>query len=729
MTTITVPDFNFSSFYYPEILEALFQFKRRDAPELTDESPQEPTVQMLRAFALVGHLNNTLIDLVAGESTLATARLQETVRNMLSLIDYALHPATPAQVELVYELAQVISSAQIIVTAFARAASPSSAEASSRFFEADAEVLSQRTDRLLACFGVEAGVFTDYTAKANDGTAGQDFTPWVTPAQGSGGSGIGSEGDSLYLCHGQIMPTELDIAIKTAASGIAGVWEYFDGKWTQGKADSVTNNGSTLSFVLTPSFLTSNWEGLRVRVVHVESGAFEDCYVNGSCVAETVGLLGQSSPSTDPDDYTIAADWRAFTNQVDATSDLTVSDTVALPLPESVTQKWSKATFETIEGFWLRYRIVSVATPVAPAIDRVRIDTGKQYAKVNATQGRSQTETLGSSDGSADQSFETSKDYFVSGSDSLLVNGISWSRVDNFLASRPTDRHYRITTGVNDRASVVFGDGVTGAIPPIGVNNVVVSYRYGANEDGNVGARTITQDREGLVLVNALWNPRAAAGWAQAQGSDEASLARAKIEGPASLRVRDVALGPDDAAILATRAADLDSSVIRVTRAKGIEEGFGPKTVELVVVPAGGALASQPSLDALSEFFNGNQFVTPAKAKRFVANQEVTAVNYTQRTIDIVANVWATGAVTAAQIRAALVAVLQPEARKEDGVSYEWEFGAKIPTSRFDHLIHDVDPTVTEVDLVTINGVAPADVILASRELPVAGTITINLNP
>ena len=75
---IEIPDFDFSGFYYPEILEALIQFKRTNVPELTDESQFEPFIQFLRANALVGHLNNTLVDLVAQHA--ATNRLRARSR-------------------------------------------------------------------------------------------------------------------------------------------------------------------------------------------------------------------------------------------------------------------------------------------------------------------------------------------------------------------------------------------------------------------------------------------------------------------------------------------------------------------------------------------------------------------------------------------------------------------------------------------------------------------------
>ena len=113
----------------------------------------------------------------------------------------------------------------------------------------------------------------------------------------------------------------------------------------------------------------------------------------------------------------------------------------------------------------------------------------------------------------------------------------------DFLASRSSDRHYRVELGENDRATFIFGNGDAGQIPPIGIGNIRAEYRFGANLDGNVGALTITSDKSGLTFVNTIFNPRPASGFALPQGTTEASLELAKVEGPASLRVRDVALG------------------------------------------------------------------------------------------------------------------------------------------------------------------------------------------
>ena len=106
--TIQIPQFDFSSFYYAQLLEALIAFKRVNVPEHTDESPQDPLIQALRAFALVGHLNNVNVDTVANESTLPTSRLPETIRNMLRLIDYELASASPSSADVLFKLVQIV---------------------------------------------------------------------------------------------------------------------------------------------------------------------------------------------------------------------------------------------------------------------------------------------------------------------------------------------------------------------------------------------------------------------------------------------------------------------------------------------------------------------------------------------------------------------------------------------------------------------------------------------
>jgi len=718
-TNIEIPDFDFTGFYYPQILEALIQYKRRNVPEITDESAFEPFIQFLRAVALVGHSNNVLIDLVANESTLPTAKLVETVRNMLRLIDFNLRASSPAQVDLVYELAKVFSAGStVVIPAGAQAATTKQGNEPSRYFEALTALAVTRTDQLGKCFGEESGAFTDYTTKANSAvTPGDDFSPWATPAVK----------DAIYFGHPEAMWNQLSIAgLTTLAANIKGVWEYYDGNFRKTAPTSVTNLGGSLQFDLTSYLGLENRQGTKVRVQFNSTTAYEDVettWVGGKNIA-TTGLLGQTTPSTDPTDYTVGSDWEILSEVVDEPNNFSNpgGGEVEYPLPQTLTRNWVATAVNGFSAYWLRYRIVEIlGGTTSPVFQRIRIDKGKQYVARLATQGRSHTDDpLGSSTGLANQRFETSKDYYIESTMTITVDGEEWTEVDNFLGSAASDKHYRVERGENDRATVIFGDGVAGRIPGIGVSNIVAAYRYGAKNDGNVGASTVTTDKTGLSFINAVFNPRPATGWSEAQGSTEESLEQAKIEGPASLRVKEVAITPDDAAQLAKQFTD-ENGAKPFTRAKPFEEGFGPKTVELVVVAAGGGQASNEQLAALDLYFNGDAFAVPRIEKHFVANQEITSVNYTPKVINVAATVY--GSVEVQSVINRLQQVIQPEALKQDGVTFEWEFGEEVAVSRINHEIFETSESIEKVEVTT----PPANVALQPRELPVLGTVSITV--
>lgn len=711
MTEIEVPDFDYSAFYYPQLLERLIQFKRQNVPELTDESAFEPFIQMLRAQALVGHLNNTLTDLVANESTLPTAKLVETVRNMLRLIAYEMRPATPSQVEIVAELSKVFTSAFDVITAGAQVATAREGDAPIISFEMLEALTIDPTDAFSYCYSEEDGVFTDRTAAINSSDPGNDFAPWATAAMK----------DAIYFGHKNAMWDEIRLDVATAAANITGIWEFYDGNFRKTAPTAVTVDGSNLDVDLTALLGTANRQGTKVRVQYNQSTAYQDVFstwdgVNNVC--QVTGYLGQTIPSTDPTKYTVGSDWTELV--VTGPTNFTADGDIEYALPQTTTKNWKLGAVNTYTAYWIRYRIISVSTPTSPSVRQARMDTGKQYVMRQATQGKTAgDDPLGSSTGLPSQRFETSRDNFVLNSETITVDAVAWTRVTNFLDSGALDKHYVVELGKNDRATIVFGDGVNGRIPGIGVGNIAAAYRFGANEDGNVGSNRITVDKSGLTYVNKVYNPRQATGWKKAQGADKASLERAKIEGPASLRTREVALGPSDIESLALSYVD-ETGANPFSRALAIEEGFGPKTIELVVVAAGGGLATNDQLSALQEYFNGDKYSVPPKPKRLVANQEVTAVNYTPKVINVIATV--DGDVEEESVRNRLIQVINPEATKDDGVTFEWQFGATVPVSRVEHEIFKADEE--EITDVTVSG---GNTVLQPRELPIIGTVTLTI--
>lgn len=717
-TVIKVPSFEFSAFYYPQILEALIRFKRENVPELTDESEFEPLIQLLRAVACTGHISNVLIDMIANECTLPTAQLPETIRNMLRLIDYELTPATPAQADVVFQLSRVFAIPAVLVPAIAQVATKQNGTTPAIYFECIQEIDIDRTDRVSWCLTYDptaGGVWTDVTAAAN--TVGGPGLHWWSPEQA---------GNATYIGHSSIMWDAMSVEITDDTGPSADIIsiEYYDGDFQDTNPDAVTNlGGRLLEFNVTALLGADNRAGAVVRVQYHNTGAFQDVVStwNGSANIVVAGLLGQSSPSTDPSDYGVGTDWRELVTTETKNGNI---NSIAFDLPQNETSNWKKTTVNGHTGYFIRLRVVAVTGAPMPSVKfgRIRIDTGRQYALGLVTQGKSVTgEALGSSNGAAGQRFPASQSSFILNSETITVDGVLWTPVRYLLTSGTQDRNYRVELGEDNRATFVFGDGKNGAIPAIGQNNVAANYRYGADENGNVGAQTITVDKTGLTFVEKLWNPRQAAGWSDAQSSSDAGLAIAKQAGPAALRTRDVALGPDDLVEMIINFVDATGAK-PYSRAVAVEEGFGPKTVEAIVVPRGGGAASSIALQSLSTYFNGDKKAVPPIRKRFVANQQVTATNYKPRAVSVTAEVTAPTSVSPQQIINQLTQVLQPEALQDDGVTYLWTFGGTIAASFIEHQIHLVDPLITKVALS-----GWVDIELTPRELPVVGILAITV--
>lgn len=723
-TQIEVPDFNFSSMYYGQILDALIEYKRANVPEHTDESPYDPFMQLLRCFALVGHLNNVLIDLVANESTLPTAKLQETVRNMLRLIAYELQSATPSTAVVLFELSKVFLATTSLIPLGAQLSTEAAAGASEVYFEILEALSIQRTDQLGKVYSYvqDKGPsleFADHTTEANDRTIGVTWAPWD-------GYNI-TVGDCIYFGHPQAMWDVLSLVFDTPAADIVFRWEYYDGSFVKASPDSVTDLTGTLKFSLDGYLGDDPVPGTAVRVMVNQSSYYEDCVsqwngTDGNFI-ETSGYLGQTIPSINPQDYTIGSEWEPLSNVSDGTVGMTGGGDIEFSLPQTLTEYWKLGTVNASEQLWIRCRVVQIGTPTPPVFEYARIDVGKQYVMRTAVQGRTMDEDpFGSSDGTPNQQYQSSQEHYIDGSAEVWVDGEPWTPIDNFLASRPTDKHFQIQLGLNDRAILVFGDGVTGKIPALGVNNIRFKYRFNAEQDGNTGAGTITQNKSGLSYINRVWNPRPATGWAEAEGSSTLSLERAKVAGPQSLRSLEVALNGDDMVRMAI-AWEAEDGSSPVSRARAFEEGFGPKTVELIVVAGGGGLLDADHVSELELYFNGNQYAYPPARKRVVANQEVRVSNYSKRSINVTATVYGKIGVTVEGIENQLAMVVQPEAIKEDGINYEWDFGTEVPTSRIIHEIFQAHEGITKVILTE----PAANVLLDVRELPALGTVSIEL--
>lgn len=714
---IKVPSFDFTNFYYPDLLRALLLFNRTNSPEITDENENEPFIQMLRAFALVGHLNNVNTDIVANETLLETAKLLESIRQMLKLIDVQLNQNIPATADVVLELAKAFTVLTTLAPINSKFATEETEDTPQITFSSIAAHTINPTDTMSHVFQEDATVFgSDKKTQASTDSVFWDMFD-TSPA---------ALDDKLYIGHLDILFDTITMSFNTFGSNFDGVWEFYDGSTDDENPDLVTNMGGFLRFELTELLGLSDKTNTSVVVTHTPSGVSEtvnSTFSGGKNIIDTVGLLGQSTVSTDVDDYSVGTDWNPLSEVVDGTALFTQDGDISFQLPQTVKQNWIKTTINGISAYWLRFRVISHTGTMAE-IDRIKITEGKQYLVVPSSQGSEVSDNpLGTSDGSTNQSFILSQTALIENSLIIKVDEgsgfVTWTLVDNFLNSLPTSLHYTLDITADDVATVTFGNGVLGKIPAIGTNNISADYKIGADANGNVGAQTINVNKAGISFVNRVFNPRAAKGWVQKEGATDEDIARLKIVGPASLRTRERALTTPDIQFLASEYVNSAGNKL-VSRSIAIEETFGPKTIELVVVGIGGTQLTANEQTEIEELFNGNTAtgIDPI----IVANHEVTVVNYTQKIIDVTVTV--TGGVKA-EIENAITALLSPNAVFTGTSTFRWSFAEEVPTSVIIGEIFSIDPVnISKVVLTT----PAADVALDTRELPKLGTLSVTVD-
>jgi predicted phage baseplate assembly protein len=179
---------------------------------------------------------------------------------------------------------------------------------------------------------------------------------------------------------------------------------------------------------------------------------------------------------------------------------------------------------------------------------------------VEATQGETvKDEILGSSDGSAFQAYtlkkapltylpSTSAEGLATSASTLqvMVNRVQWTEQPTLLGSAPNDRTFTTVQDNEGKTRVIFGDGVNGARPPTGRDNIHARYRKGLGTSGNVEPGAVQQLIDSASGLQQATNPLKASGGADAERLDEI-----QTNAPASLRTFGRAVSAGDYAALA----------------------------------------------------------------------------------------------------------------------------------------------------------------------------------
>jgi hypothetical protein len=286
------------------------------------------------------------------------------------------------------------------------------------------------------------------------------------------------------------------------------------------------------------------------------------------------GQLAEADPAAAAQttwEYASPAGWRPL-GAVDETQALSSRGLVTFVGPADLIPRWCFG--QTLS--WLRLRWQAGTFPLPPQLRRVLLNT-TWAAQVTTVEN----EILGSGNGDPGQAFTAAQtpvqpgqqvtvrepqrpapaeeqalaDVEGAGAVTLILDAagqpdeiwVRWHAVPDFYQSGPRDRHYTVDplSGV-----IQFGGGSYGMIPPIGQNNIRMTYRAGGGEQGNRASATIVGLKSGVPYIDGVTNNQPSQGGAPVEPID-----RVKARGPRVLRHRDRAVAAQDLEDLAAAAS------------------------------------------------------------------------------------------------------------------------------------------------------------------------------
>lgn len=175
---------------------------------------------------------------------------------------------------------------------------------------------------------------------------------------------------------------------------------------------------------------------------------------------------------------------------------------------------------------------VELTAPLTHVYDRAAATIAANV--VAATHGQTVAgEVLGSGDAGVPwQSFTLAQSPLThvrsaeaGGAESTLevrVGGVRWAEVPSFYGRGPRERVYVTRPDTEGNVVVRFGDGVAGARPPSGDENVTATYRKGTGREGIVGADRLTLPVKRPLGVRSVTNPLPAEGAEDPEGLEDA---------------------------------------------------------------------------------------------------------------------------------------------------------------------------------------------------------------
>lgn len=362
-------------------------------------------------------------------------------------------------------------------------------------------------------------------------------------------------------------------------------------------------------------------------------------------------------------------------------------------------------------------------------LDWVTIPAGSDPPWAFGIGEHSKTHTqLYDSRGLADLDIMLDHNPYIDGSAVVSAANGDYLERDSLLGSGPNDLHYTVLVDQNDRATIRFGNGTSGA-PPTGT--VRITYKTGGGIDGNVDAERLVviegayADTHGNPVQVSVVNTEPASG-----GADRQTVASAKLLVPESLRAMARTVAREDFEINARRVAGVSRALMLTSNEDAtIPENSGI----LYIIPQGGGLPTPALKNQVLKMVTETYPCT--------LTFQVSVQNTVYRSVSVEARVYLKQGHSPASVReriktnlGAMFRMAEPDGTPNPLVDFGFNIKdadgnpvGEVAWSDVFNVIRDTEGVRKIGDRhgdLKLSGL-PADVKLGIKEFPVLGTVTI----
>lgn len=706
------PGRDFARLDFDSALDGFVADLRGRLPNWRETDGRDPLMALARMVAWLAHREASISDLVAGELAWPTLRRRRSAVSMARLMGAPLAAASPAETMLLLDLVSPPVAGGLLLPSGTSIRTNGDADSPSVPFEyIGSDVVEPAPDLWLA-------------AEQAPGLVGPSIgtlaVPWPAPP---------SNGDTILIGHQTLVFDAVRLEISSPGPLLLAV-EIWNGRETRRSPDDVSGWSGTLRFVVdTLLGVDDDRTGLFVHVRSRRTGleAIAPVTWDGAHHVVTISdALGEAAPSGRPGDYEVSADWLPWAG-VQAVSLDGVEAVIAGEQPWDLSIPWGRHEVGGVLAYWLRLRVVDATGPVVqPSSISATVPADGIWAlPAPVVQGRTVVDRIGVTTGEPFQRLSLREHGLISGSVAVVEVGPDpeWIVVPTLLVSGPQDRHVMLEERPDGGWELVFGDGVTGALPATG-RLVTVTYRVDATDDGNVGRDAIRVIDGSLPRLRHPRNPLDASGWRPRDADDTTALEATRTLVPSRYRARGRVTTPQDIEAVLTGEFNDSTGQRPFTRAYAVEDGAGYNTVRIVLVAPNDTPPSSADLADADQFLNGVRSGMRRVGGVLLANRRAVLEPMVQRVVDVsiharVGRAYSSGA--RASIEAAVMAAVRPTAVDSTG-AYRWEPGQEITDGAIVSAIGAAGiPGIIDLGLV-----GPGwPVQLGISELPVLGLLTI----